>query len=71
MTLGLKNIWDSLNRFLSVVNAAIWTLSTWVPSDFKKIKDKKNPLIFNVLLFLILVFLLIIMTYGSFRRQTD
>jgi len=71
MTLTLKNIWDSLNKKLSIINAVIWGLVTFDGSLLRTAKDKKIPLPFNVLLFGLLLFFLVIMTYGSYRRQTS
>ncbi len=71
MTLGLKNIWESVNKNLSVINAIIWGLVTMDGSLLKTAKEKKIPLPFNLVLLLALLFFLLIMTYGSYRRQTS
>ncbi len=62
---------DSINRFLTIVNAGILCLATMTPLNFEKVKQKKIPVFYNFLLFVILFSLLVIMTYGSYRRQTD
>lgn len=69
MTLGLKNIWESINKNLSVINAIIWGLVTLDGSLLKTAKEKKIPLTLNVILFIALLFFFVIMTYGSYRRQ--
>ncbi|MBA2610829.1 MAG: hypothetical protein H0U95_02585 [Bacteroidetes bacterium] len=69
MSLVLKNIWQVINKKLSVINAIIWGAITFDGSLLKTAKDKKIPLPFNVLLFVLLLFVLVIMTYGSYRRQ--
>ncbi|MDP1802083.1 MAG: hypothetical protein Q8L81_12070 [Bacteroidota bacterium] len=71
MTLELKNIWESLNKNLSLINAIIWGLITLDGSLLKTAKEKKIPLAFNVVLLLALLCFLVIMTYGSYRRQTS
>lgn len=71
MTLGLKTIWESLSKKLSVINAIIWGLVTLDGSFLKTAKEKKIPLPFNALLFLLLLFFFVIMTYGSYRRQIN
>lgn len=71
MTLELKNIWESINKNLSVINAIIWGLVTLDGSLLKTAKEKKTPLAFNVVLLLALLCFLVIMTYGSYRRQTS
>jgi len=71
MTIQSKNIFNSLNKYLSLANAFIWGLFTTRPLNYEKIKVKKIPIIFNLLLFVLLICLVFIMTYGSYRRQTD
>jgi hypothetical protein len=69
MTISLKNTWNTLNKYLSIINGFIWGLTMWDAYAIQKAKTRKIPLVLNVLLFFVLLFLAFVMTYGAYRTQ--
>jgi hypothetical protein len=56
MTRQLRQIWDSINRVLTVINLVLWAFITFSPTSLKKDQYKKIPVVVNVLLLLALTF---------------
>lgn len=71
MTLRLSKIWQTLNKYLTYINAFIFGLVTFQDLHFEKMKAKKIPVFWNILLLIILLALAVVMTYGEYRRVED
>jgi len=71
MTLRLSKIWQTLNKYLTYINAFLFGLGTFRILDFEKIKEKKIPIFWNILLLIVLLAILFVMTYGEYRRVED
>lgn len=71
MTLDIRNIWNSVNKVLTVINVLLLGLILMSPFDFKKAKETKIPVVFNILLLAILLFIVFALTYGAYRRENS
>ncbi|WP_018476420.1 hypothetical protein [Pontibacter roseus] len=54
MTLEIKNIWNTVNKVLTIINLFLFMVLTAQGFDYKEVKGKTIPIYFNVLLLLFL-----------------
>lgn len=54
MTTGINNVWQSINKALTIVNLILLAILTANFVRYKEIEDKKVPVIANVFLLLLL-----------------
>jgi hypothetical protein len=54
MTIRIGKIGNSINDVLTIINIYLFGILTFMPVDFKKIKEKRIPLVVNVGLLLLL-----------------
>ncbi|MBX0333748.1 hypothetical protein K3G39_10920 [Pontibacter sp. HSC-14F20] len=66
MTLEIKNIWNALNRVLTIINLVLFMVLNGQGFDYTKVKGKTVPLYLNVILLLILGSAVFITLYGLF-----
>ena len=71
MTLQLSKIWQTINKYLTYINAFLFGLGTFQVLDLEKIKEKKISVFWNILLLIALLALVFAMTYGEYRRVED
>lgn len=51
MTTGINNVWQPINKALTIVNLILLAILTANFVRYKEIKDKKVPVIVNVFCF--------------------
>ncbi|RIJ37688.1 hypothetical protein [Pontibacter oryzae] len=66
MTTGINNVWQPINKALTIVNLILLAILTTNFVRYKEIKDKKVPVVANVFLLLFLSAGLVAALY-SFR----
>jgi phosphatidylserine synthase len=54
MTIELRNIWNTFNKALTIINLVLVGILTFNTVSYKEIRDKKIPVFVNVLLLIFL-----------------